>query len=166
LDFDPSVTAVASQPFWLVWRTTGGKVRRHVPDFFVRGLGDDALVVDSRPLDRIEERDDEAFAATQQACDLLGWRYAVWGSIGSVRAANHRWVAGYRHPRCYEPTIAGRLLEVFEQPQSLMGGAGQAEDPLGTLPVLFHLMWRHELIADLSPVLSDRSIVAGGGGRG
>jgi hypothetical protein len=33
LDFDPTVTAEASQPFWLLWRA-GGKVRRHAPDFF------------------------------------------------------------------------------------------------------------------------------------
>jgi hypothetical protein len=166
LDFDPSVVAIASQPFWLCWRTPAGKVRRHAPDFFVRGRGHDVLVVDSRPLDRIEDRDEEAFAATQRACDLLGWRYAVWGSIGAVLAANHRWVAGYRHPRNFEPVMAERLRAVFAQPQSLMGGAQQAGDPLGTLPVLFHLMWRHELVADLSLVLSDRSIVGAGAGHG
>jgi len=33
LDFDRAVTAVASQPFRLLWRA-GGKVRRHAPDFF------------------------------------------------------------------------------------------------------------------------------------
>ncbi len=52
LDFDPAVTAVASQPFWLLWRA-GDKVRRHAPDFFARLAGGGALVVDSRPLDRI-----------------------------------------------------------------------------------------------------------------
>jgi hypothetical protein len=33
-------------------------------------------VLDSRPLDLIEDRDAEAFAAAEQACRLLGWRYA------------------------------------------------------------------------------------------
>ena len=31
-----------------------------------------------------------------------------------------------------------------------MDGAEAVGDPLGTLPVLYHLMWRHWLVADLS----------------
>jgi len=65
--------------------------------------------------------------------------------------------------------VAGRLREAFARPRALMDGAEMAGDPLATLPVLFHLMWRHELAADLSLVLSDRSILraaAAGGGHG
>ena len=40
-----------------------------------------------------------------------------------------------------------------------MEGAEAAGDPLSTLPVLFHLMWRRELVADLSLVLSHRTVV-------
>jgi hypothetical protein len=158
LDFDPAVTAVASQPFWLLWRA-GGKVRRHAPDFFARLAGGGALVVDSRPLDRIGERDREAFAAARAACARLGWRYAVQGTADPVPAANLRWLAGYRHPRCHDEAVAGLLREAFEQPRELVDGAELAGDPLATLPVLFHLMWRHELAADLSLVLSHRSVV-------
>jgi hypothetical protein len=124
LDFDPAVTAVASQPFWLLWRA-GGRGRRHAPDFFARVAGGGALVVDSRPLDRIGERDREAFEAAG----------AAW----------------------------------FARPRALMDGAELAGDPLATLPVLFHLMWRHELAADLSLVLSHRTVVRAavpGGGHG
>ena len=106
LDFDPAVTAVASQPFWLLWQA-GGKVRRHAPDFSARLVGGGALVVDSRPLDRIGERDREAFAAAGEACARLGWQYAVWGSADPVPAANLRWLAGYRHPRCHDELAAG-----------------------------------------------------------
>jgi hypothetical protein len=166
LDFDPWVRAVVSQPFWLVWRTSAGVVRRHAPDFFARGPGREALVVDSRPLDLIEERDAEAFAVTQRACDLLGWRYVVWGSVGGVVAANHRWLAGYRHPRCFEPVVAAGLRSVFARPKALMAGAEAVGDPIGVLPVLFHLMWRHELAADLSLVLGDRTWVRTVNGSG
>ncbi|MEU0480965.1 TnsA-like heteromeric transposase endonuclease subunit [Streptosporangium sp. NPDC006013] len=167
IDFDPVVTAVASQPFWLRW-SVDGRLRRHAPDFFVRVAGGGVLVLDSRPLDRIGESDREAFQATQQACDLLGWRYAVWGTMNGVVVANQRWLAGYRHPRCMDEAVAAQLREVFAQPLALMDGAELVGDPIATLPVLFHLMWRHELEADLSLVLSDRSIVKaamGAGGR-
>ena len=51
-----------------------------------------------------------------------------------------------------------------------MSGAEQVGDPIAVLPVLYHLTWRHELVADLSLVLSDRAVVCGrrsafGGGR-
>ena len=69
VDFDPSVTGIVSQPFWLLWRGEI-KARRHAPDFLVR-LDDGAvLVLDSRPLELIEDADREAFAVTDQACGL------------------------------------------------------------------------------------------------
>jgi hypothetical protein len=40
-----------------------------------------------------------------------------------------------------------------------MEGAEAAGDPVATLPPLFHLMWRRELLADLSLVLSHRTVV-------
>src|SRR6266567_815779 len=54
-------------------------------------------------------QDREAFAAAGEACARLGWQYAVWGSAGPVPAANLRWLAGYRHPRCHDELVAGRL---------------------------------------------------------
>ncbi len=73
--------------------------------------------------------------------------------------ANQRWLAGYRHPRCYNEGVAERLLEVFTRPRRLMDGAEAAGDPLGTLPVLYHLIWTRELLIDVSLVLTDRTIV-------
>jgi hypothetical protein len=34
-----------------------------------------------------------------------------------------------------------------------MDGAEAAGDPVAVLPVLYHLLWRHELAADLSVTL-------------
>ncbi len=76
-----------------------------------------------------------------------------------VAAANQRWLAGYRHPRCGHPATEARLLEVFGPGMALMEGAEAAGDPIATLPVLFHLLWRRELLADLSLVLSHRTVV-------
>jgi hypothetical protein len=36
MDFDPDITGIASQPFWLHWRDEDGRGRRHAPDFFAR----------------------------------------------------------------------------------------------------------------------------------
>jgi len=121
--------------------------------------GGGGLVIDSRPADMADDGDREAFAATSKACELLGWGYAVCGQMDPVVAANHRWIAAYRHPRCGDPATEARLLEAFGAGLPLMEGAEAAGDPIATLPALFHLMWRRELAADLSLVLSHRTVV-------
>ena len=159
LDFDASVVGLVSQPFWLCWTAAGGKRRRHVPDFLVRWAGGAVMVLDSRSAQLIGERDREAFAVTGRACAAVGWRYAVWDRLDGVVVANQRWLAGYRHPRCFDEHIAARLLEVFNRPRALMDGAELVGDPLGVLPVLYHLLWKQLLVADLAVVLSHRTIV-------
>jgi hypothetical protein len=159
LDFDSSVVGIVSQPFWLLWPGEKGKPRRHAPDFLVLVEGGGVLVLDSRPVERIEPADREAFEVTERACGLLGWRYAVWDRLDGVVVANLRWLAGYRHPRCFDEQVAARLGEVFTRPRSLMEGAELAGDPLGTLPVLYHLLWTRRLLIDLALVLSDRTVV-------
>jgi hypothetical protein len=107
LDFDPEVTAFAAQPFWLFWPDTD-RLRSHAPDFFARttarGVG---VLVDCRRGGRIKERDAAAFAATERACQEVGWRYQLVTGHDPVWLANVRWVAGYRHRRCYQERIAG-----------------------------------------------------------
>lgn len=161
LDFDPDVHAIAAQPFWLFWATEHGLRRSHAPDLLARRADGSALVVDSRPAERIRPRDQRAFEATRQACSELGWDYRVWGQVDPVFMANMRWLAGYRHERCYNATVADRLRSVFtDQEVPLIQGAVQAGEPLRTLPVLFHLMWRRELVADLSLLLGEHTPVS------
>jgi hypothetical protein len=172
LDFDPQVTAVASQPFWLRWHD-GERARRHAPDFFARRADGSGVVVDVRGEDRIEPRDAEAFAATAAACAQVGWEFRRVGELDAVFAANIRWLARYRHPRCAgSGDLARQLAESFAVPAPLRAGAAEVGDPLAVLPVLFHLLWRRELTADLTAGLLDSStrvqvadmrVVVGGG---
>jgi hypothetical protein len=160
LDFDPEVTAIASQPFWLHWRDGSGRSRRHAPDLFARMTDGSAVVIDVRPDDRIEPRDAEAFDATRQAGELAGWGFRRAGVPDPVWTANIAWLARYRHQRCSSQDVARLLLEVFAEPGPLMAGAAAAGDPMAILPVLFHLMWRHVLTADLAVRLTAESVVS------
>jgi hypothetical protein len=162
LDFDPQVVGLMSQPLWLSWKDKQGKPRSHAPDFFARRADGSVLLLDSRPLARRPERDQEAFDTTAAACSAIGWEYALWGELEDIEVVNLRWLAGYRHQRCFNPVIAQRLLELFAVPGLLMECAEDAGDPLAVLPVLFHLMWRQALVADLAVLLSDRTVVAAG----
>ncbi|MFI6730786.1 TnsA-like heteromeric transposase endonuclease subunit [Streptomyces atratus] len=105
LDFDPVVTALASQPLWLFWDNERGKAVSHAPDYFVRRADGSVLLVDSRPENRRPARDLAKFAATEHACAEIGWSYALWGELDPVESANLRWLAGYRHSRCFKPKL-------------------------------------------------------------
>ncbi|WP_440581562.1 TnsA-like heteromeric transposase endonuclease subunit [Streptomyces viridochromogenes] len=169
MDFDPAVVGMASQPFWLHWHD-GERERRHAPDFFVRRVDGSAVVVDVRADDWIAPQDAEAFELTRRACGEVGWRFERVGVPETVLLANVRWLSRYRHPRCRREPDATRLMEVFSQPGPLMARADAAGDRLATLPVLFHLLWKHELSAEQMDVelLGPRTVVrraAGGAGR-
>jgi hypothetical protein len=119
------------------------------------------VVIDVRADDRIEPEDAEAFDVTARACTAAGSEFRRVGVIDPVLAANVRWLSRYRHPRCAgRPEIAGALRRAFAGRASLSAGVADAGDNLAVLPVLFHLMWRRVLVADLSPApLSSSSLV-------
>jgi hypothetical protein len=150
MDFDQTVRAVSSQPFWLRWQDEQGQARRHAPDFFVRRHDGTGVVVDVRPDDRIPDRDAEAFAATASACALAGWEFRRVGELDSVLTTNVRWLSRYRHSRCLVPEIAKALLKVFAESRGLFAGAALVGERLQALPVLFHLMWQGRLVANLT----------------
>jgi hypothetical protein len=66
-----------------------------------------------------------------------------------VHAANLRWLSGYRHPLFAQPELAARLGEVFVGGAPLLGGAAVAGDPVAVLPVLFGMLWRGRLTAEV-----------------
>jgi hypothetical protein len=164
LDFDPAVTGIASQPFWLHWTSGGGGQVSHAPDYFARRADGSAVVVDCRPAERRKPADMEKFEATAKACALAGWEYELRGAPDPVVTANLRWLAGYRHPRHRVPGTAAVLREAFAAPAPLMSGASAAGDTVATLPVLFHLLWCGELAADLSVPLGEHTLVSAAGG--
>jgi hypothetical protein len=149
LDFDPGVIGFASQPFWLHWRGREGE-RRHAPDFFARLADGGGVVVDVRPDELVDDSAAEAFAVAAQACAEVGWEFRRTGGPPMVLAANVRWLAGYRHPRCRRDQVASQLLEVFARARPLLTGASAVGDPIAVLPVLYHLLWRRDLHADLT----------------
>ena len=159
LDFDPAVAGVSSQPFWLSWADVDGKAVSHAPDYFARRTDGSAIVVDCRPVDRRKPRDVMKFETTRAACDLLGWEFRLVGAPDPVATGNVRWLSGYRHPRHRHGDVAALLLNAFEQPHELMDGACRVGDPIAVLPVLFHLLWQHELDVDLAVPLHAASTV-------
>jgi hypothetical protein len=167
LDADPGVEAVASQPMWLHWVSESGKPRRHAPDFFVRRTDGTGALVDVRPDDRVLPRDQAVFDVTAAIAAEVGWAYDRVGELPTVRAANLRWLAGYRHTRFARAAVMAALAEVFAEAGPLRAGAARVGDPVAVLPVLFAMLWRGTLAADLdSRVLDSATVVWATGRRG
>ncbi|AKN72098.1 TnsA endonuclease [Streptomyces sp. PBH53] len=160
LDFDASVVGISSQPLWLFWRSEAGKGVSHAPDYFARRDNGTGLVVDCRPADRRKPRDVAKFEATRTACAQVRWEFRLVGAPDAIMVRNVRWLAGYRHPRHRLESVASDLLAAFAEPQPLMAGASAVGDPIRVLPVLFHLLWLHELTADVSVPLHALSLVS------
>jgi len=158
LDYDPTVTAMASQPFWLLW-DEGKRRRSHAPDFFVRLADGTGVVIDVRPAGRVPPKDAATFSVSREACAQVGWQYRLVHEPDPVVMANVRWLAGYRHPRCLRPALAAVATAVFTEAVPLMDGAALLGDPLASLPTVFHLLWCGLLHTDLAVALSESSLV-------
>ncbi|MEV0443955.1 TnsA-like heteromeric transposase endonuclease subunit [Streptomyces spectabilis] len=165
LDFDPAVVGISSQPFWLFWASETGKGISHAPDYFARRDDGTAIVIDCRPAGRRKPRDWAKFEATQTACEQVGWEFRLVGAPDAIVVRNVRWLAGYRQRRHRVEPVASGLREAFAKPLALMGGAKAVGDPVRVLPVLFHLLWSHELTVDMSVPLHAESLVSPGVGR-
>jgi hypothetical protein len=96
----------------------------------------------------------------------VGWQYRRVGGIDPVWAANVRWLAGYRHPRCFDADRATQLREVLSAPLPLSDAVSLVGDRLAVLPVLFHLLWTGVLVADLrsAPLAGHTVVPLTGGG--
>ena len=159
LDFDAAVVGIASQPFWLRWIDESGSRVGHAPDYFARRADGSSVVVDCRPAERRTARDVAKFDVSAAVCARLGWEYRLVGALDPTMVANVRWLAGYRHPRHDVAQVVRLLCESFAAPTPLMAGTAAVGDPIAVLPVLFHLLWRQELGADLSSPLHPETLV-------
>ena len=176
LDYDRDVRRYAASPFRLTW--PGPSDRAHVPMFFVRRTDGSAVVVDCRRRTQPAARPDtdtdtdtdgahtdrtrvpSESSELQDIYSSIGWSYRVVGGQDQVWMTNLQWLAGYRHPRFDVSVVATRLLQRFASPTPLMPGAREVGNPIGVLPVLYHLLWRQRLSADLTAVLDGSSLVA------
>ncbi|MFE7838650.1 TnsA-like heteromeric transposase endonuclease subunit [Streptomyces sp. NPDC057474] len=146
LDFEPAVVALATQPFRLVW-PDGDREREHTPDYFARladGTGGRRCPAagSGRPGGRRGFR-------VHRADLRVGGQFRLVGDLSHPLRVNLRWLARYRHPHCCRAPVADRLREVFCEPRLLLAGAERVGDRLAVLLVLYHLLWQHELTADL-----------------
>ncbi|MBZ6135458.1 TnsA-like heteromeric transposase endonuclease subunit [Streptomyces olivaceus] len=163
LDFHPQVSDFAAWTARLEW-TEQGRVRRFVPDFFVRTAHGATVVVSCPPASGASRRWEKQRHVLEQACDAAGWQLGTPRLPQGHALANLRWVARYRHPRYADEAVERQVLEAFARPRPLLEGVEGCGVPrLASLPRLYHLLWRRELSVDWSVPLNPASVVRPGG---
>jgi hypothetical protein len=156
-DRDARVVAILGRPFELTW-PEGKEQVGHVPDLLCRMLEGQVVVIDCHSVSRTNEKFRRKAAVTAAACSQIGWDYRLVGEPDPVWGANLRWLAGYRHPRFGDEHLEEVLVSLFAAAQPL-SAARQAGDPIRVRPVLFHLLWRGRLSADLGLPLGETTIL-------
>jgi hypothetical protein len=161
-DFDPAVTSIAAQPF-LLRAHAGGRVRRHVPDFFLVRADESALLVNVKPAARLA--DPQVARALEWPGRLArehGWDYEVWSGAGPVFLANVRFLAGYRRPWLLPDGLADAVLAAFRPGDTLAALAGRTclGCPAGTVRAgVLRLLWERRLVTDLHRRLDGDSVL-------
>lgn len=160
-DFDPGVTAIAGQPFRLTG-ADGARIRRHVPDILLLTADGGAVVVDVK---RADKRDDPDVRAVMQwtrvTVGLRGWGFEEWYGAPPTHLANVRFLAGYRRRSVIDGSLIPAVREAAGEPTAIADlERSVAADRVVVRPVILHLLWAGELVADLERPLDGLTVVA------
>ena len=151
MDFDPVVTAVASQPFQLIGRDASS-MWHHVPDYWAARAGRPPLVLDVRSEPRcLDDRFVALVASTREVCARMGWDYRLVHDVDAVQFRNIDFLSAYRRPLPDPLGLRPQLLAAAGRgPATIAGLCAAVGDPVVVLPQLFALCWQHRLRFDLS----------------
>jgi hypothetical protein len=146
-----------AQPF-LLKAKAGGKIRKHVPDYFL--FADHGpVIVDVKP-EHVLAKPTVAntFAWTRRLVEARGWQYEVWSGAPSAELENLRFLAGYRRSWLFDAALLDEVRRADVEGRTfgevVRGLAGC--DPAAARAAVLHLLWLGELRTDLSTPLSDR----------
>ncbi len=157
-DFDPAVSWVSSQPFWVSGRD-GSVLRRHVPDFLLQTTGG-FVVVDVKPAELVNDPDVAAVMAwTGRLCEAKGWRYEVWSGADPVLLRNIRFLATARRQGVVGDAV-GKVAEAARVGMTI----AQVETAAGVQlalarPASLTLLWTRRWSVDLSRPLTGSSVL-------
>ncbi|TDL41888.1 TnsA-like heteromeric transposase endonuclease subunit [Kocuria rosea] len=149
-----SIVSIASQPCCFLLR---GDVY-HYPDYALRTLGGDTVVVDVRDLQFTELQDIARFNRSANLCEAVGLGYTVIEPLPGFHQSNLERLGRYRHHfEAPEAELQARILEAAAEPIGVMDLARRlCPDPEWRyLPAIQHLMFTRVLNYDRTLPLDD-----------
>ena len=161
-DFAADVKRIAAQPFMLTAKVNE-RTCTHILDYFW-GSDEQPTVVDVVWRERLE-RDAAQFLCvwTRAIIESLGWTYTVVSEPDPTYLANIRFLAGYRRGWLVDQEVLAELR--VRKGQLGDRSIAEAEASLTACPkplvrpALMHLLWCHELVADLTQPLRPATVL-------
>lgn len=153
-DFDPTVDHIVAQPF-LMTTLVDGVTRRHVPDYLLlRATG--LTVVDVKPARKLADpRVAHALQWVKDAIETAGWQFEVFTEPAEALIANIKFFAGYRRSEGIHPSALAHMRSRSLDGTSFGAAVNDSPDPPERArAALLHMLWRQELVIDMSVALS------------
>jgi hypothetical protein len=151
-DFDLRITAICAQPF-LIRARVSGRVRRHVPDFFLVSAEGSVTVVNVKPAARLSDPViAEALAWPAALIEEHGWTHEVWSGDDPVLLANVRLLASQRRAGLVPEGMLAEVLGACSSGitvQELVLWLQGSIEPWLAKPAVIRLLWQQRLTADL-----------------
>jgi hypothetical protein len=161
-DVDPAVVGIAAQPMQLCAPDGAGRVRRHVPDLLLLDRTGGVTIVDVKaPHKRDDPATREVMDWTRAVVGLRGWAFEEWYEAPRLLLANVTFLAGYRRGSVIDPALVGRVREAVGAGCTIVDVERSLTefDVRLVRPVVLHLVWRGELVCDLTRPLDGLSQV-------
>lgn len=161
MDFDREVEAICEQPLRLRYQRDGAAAS-HIPDLLTwrRGAPE---ICDVKSVERLDSPSFEVqVRAMEMACAQAGLRYRVLSEPDPQLLANVRWLAGFRQVPPDPDGERSRMREAIAlEPCPVAQLLTRSGEPALVRPVLMHMLWAGEAVADLAEPLGEDTIVAG-----
>ena len=159
MDFDREVEWICEQPLRLRY-VKDDRPASHVPDLIVWRAGAPELC-DVKSDERLEDPGFLAqVEATGVACAEAGVGYRVLSEPDPQLLVNVRWLAGFRERPPDPEGERSRMLSALAAGSLTIGELmSDAREAMLARPVLLHLLWAGDALADLSGPIDDESVV-------
>ena len=159
LDFDRGVEWICEQPLRLRY-SKDGRPASHVPDLLVWRDGLPELC-DVKSEERVGHPEFQAqVRATELVCAQAGFNYRVLSEPDPRLLANVRWLAGFRVPPADPDGERACMLRALSlAPRTIGELLSDAREPALARPVLMHLVWCGDVLAELAEPLGEEMVV-------
>lgn len=158
VDFQGDARKIVAQPLRL--RYLADRARVHTPDFLVELRDGRRLVIDVKPREKADEAFWRQVVAMVVASREAGWLYWWAAEPLPTPYATVDWLSAYRRFRVSDSAVVESILDVVGTRRVRFDDiVRKAELNVLTLPVLFWLLWRQELVVDLDEPLTGASQV-------
>lgn len=159
LDFDPTVVAIAPQPFKIQALDPAGSWE-HTPDLFLRLRDGGGRVMDVKQPRKLNDADVILQATrTQRVCEEIGFDYQLVGEPDPMLWRNVRWLAGYRRPIALPPGLTDLILAAARTPIRFGDLTDAFDLPELARTAALRACWFGQLSFDLTQPLRDTTLI-------